>query len=60
MQLYNSMKNAPKPVDLDELWRKLGVVQSGNEVHFDDHAPETAIRKAITRVPASGVIPGHP
>jgi hypothetical protein len=60
MQLYNSMKNAPKPVDLDDLWSKLGVIRSGGGVRFDDHAPEADIRKAITRVPASGVIPSQP
>jgi len=60
MQLYDSMKDAPKPVDLDGLWRKLGVVRAGDGVRFDDHAPEADIRKAITRVPASGVIPSNP
>lgn len=56
VQLYNSMKNAPKPVDLDDLWRKLGVVREGDGVRFDDHASEADVRKAITRVPASGVM----
>lgn len=60
MQLYDSMKDAPKPVDLDGLWRKLGVVRAGDGVRFDDHAPEADIRKAITRVPASGVILPQP
>jgi hypothetical protein len=56
MALYNSMKDAPKPVDLTELWRKLGVVRVGDGVRFDDHAPEAEIRKAITRTPASGLV----
>jgi hypothetical protein len=44
------MANAPVPVDLDGLWKKLGVVRVGeDEVRFDDSAPEAAIRKAITR-----------
>lgn len=60
MQLYDSMKDAPKPVDLTELWQKLGVVRDGDGVRFDDHAPEADIRKAITRVPASGIIPVQP
>jgi hypothetical protein len=60
MQMYNSMKDAPKPVDLDGLWRKLGVVHDGDGIRFDDHAPEADIRKAITRVPASGVIQVQP
>lgn len=54
--LYKSMRDAPKPVDLQELWHKLGIVRDGDQVRFDDHAPEADIRKAITRVPASGVI----
>lgn len=58
--LYDSMKDAPKPVDLDGLWRKLGVVRNGDSVRFDDHAPESDIRKAITRVPASSVVPVQP
>ena len=54
--LYNSMRDAPKPVDLNGLWSKLGVIRDGEQVRFDDHAPEADIRRAITRVPASGVI----
>ncbi len=57
VQQYDSMRDAPKPIDLDGLWRKLGVARSGDSVSFDDHAPEADIRKAITRVPSSGVIP---
>jgi hypothetical protein len=60
VQLYGSMRDAPKPVDLDGIWRKLGVVREGDSVRFDDHAPEADIRKAITQVPASGVIPIKP
>jgi hypothetical protein len=56
MALYSSMKDAPKPVDLTELWRKLGVVRVGDGVRFDDHALEADIRKAITRAPASGLV----
>ncbi|MFP5226459.1 MAG: hypothetical protein ACLGXA_02435 [Acidobacteriota bacterium] len=54
---YARMANAPVPVDLDGLWKKLGVIRTGeDEVRFDDSAPEAAIRKAITATPASGVI----
>lgn len=60
IELYDSMRDAPKPVDLDGLWRKLGVVRDGDGIRFDDHAPEADIRKAITRVPASGIIPIQP
>ena len=49
---YRRMANAPDPVDLDGLWRKLGVIRTGeDQVRFDDSAPEAAIRKAITRKP---------
>ena len=60
MQMYGSMKDAPKPVDLSGLWHKLGVIRDGQSIRFDDQAPEADIRKAITRVPASGVIPVQP
>ncbi len=56
VQLYGSMKDAPKPIDLDGLWQKLGVIRAGDSVRFDDHAPEADIRLAITRPPATGVI----
>src|SRR5947209_6661060 len=46
--LYRTMKDKPSRMDLENLWKKLGVsVQDGN-VKFDDHAPEANIRKAIT------------
>ncbi len=60
INLYDSMRDTPKPVDLDELWRKLGVVHSSDGIRFDDHAPEADIRKAITRTPATGVIRPQP
>ena len=56
VQLYDGMRDTPKPVDLAALWKQLGVVRDGNGVRFDDHAPQAAIREAITRTPASGVI----
>jgi hypothetical protein len=56
VQLYGSMRDTPKSVDLDGLWRKLGIVQDGDGIRFDDHAPEANIRKSITSVPVSGVI----
>ncbi|QNI35158.1 hypothetical protein H7849_23710 [Alloacidobacterium dinghuense] len=51
-QLYGSMRDTPKPVDLQGLWQKLGVSDSGGRIRFDDHAPEADIRKAITRSPS--------
>lgn len=56
---YARMANAPVPIDLDALWKKLGVIRTGeDQVRFDDSAPDAAIRQAITATPASGVI--HP
>ncbi|HEX4039623.1 MAG TPA: hypothetical protein VHX37_16315 [Acidobacteriaceae bacterium] len=55
--LYKRMSTTPRTVDLDSLWKKLGVIRTGeDQVRFDDHAPDAAIRRAITKTPASGVI----
>ena len=47
--LYAEMKDQPMPVNLDALWRELGVVQrpGGGAVQFDDTAPAAALRRAI-------------
>jgi hypothetical protein len=47
-ELYDEMKAKPVKVDLPALWKELGVVQHGHTVNFDDHAPLSAIRRAIT------------
>ncbi len=47
---YARMANAPAPVDLEAIWKKLGVVRTGeDQVRLDDSASEAAIRRAITR-----------
>lgn len=46
--LYEKMKDAPAPVDLADLWRKLGVTRRGNEAKFDDKAPLAHVRRGIT------------
>ena len=46
--LYEQMKATPVTVDLDGLWKKLGVQQQNGRIVFDDSAPLAAIRKAIT------------
>lgn len=46
--LYAAWKDKPVPVDLDGLWKKLGVSLRDGKVSYDDKAPEAAIRKAIT------------
>jgi hypothetical protein len=47
------MRDKPSPVDLDQLWKKLGVALDADEVIFNDKAPEAVIRKAITSLPKS-------
>ncbi len=60
-QLYARMKDKPVTVDLDDLWRKLGVIRTGeDQVRFDNAAPEAAIRLAITRTPPWGRIAPEP
>jgi hypothetical protein len=46
-RMYDHMKADPAPVDLDELWRKLGVHGAGDSLTFDDAAPLAAVRRAI-------------
>jgi hypothetical protein len=47
--LYEQMKATPVTVDLDALWKKLGVKETNGEVIFDDTAPLATVRRAITR-----------
>jgi hypothetical protein len=48
-ELYAKMAFKPVAVDLDALWRSLGVEKTGKySVRFDDSAPLAAIRKAIS------------
>ena len=54
-ELYGQMGNAPKPVDLDALWKQLGIEPSGDGVRFNDNAPLAGVRMAITRHPSSSV-----
>jgi len=46
--LYNQMRDKPAPVDLDQLWTNLGIAMKDGDVAFNDKAPESNIRKAIT------------
>ena len=52
-ELYGRMKDAPMDVDLDALWRQLGVHIKDRAVTYDDSAPLAAIRRAITAPPTS-------
>lgn len=47
-ELYDEMKATPVKVDLPALWKELGVLREGKTVKFDDHAPLSATRRAIT------------
>ncbi len=47
--LYQKMKADPYPVDLDALWRQLGVTYDGNRVIYDDAAPMAHIRRQLLR-----------
>jgi hypothetical protein len=46
--LYDQMKATPVPVDLPELWRRLGIEPHGDSVSLDDSAPLAPLRRAIT------------
>ena len=56
VDLYDRMSDKPVAVDLEGLWKKLGVVRTQDGIRFDDTAPEAAIRKAITATPSWGRI----
>jgi predicted metalloprotease with PDZ domain len=47
-ELYEQWRATPVQVDLDALWRDLGVVQNGRHASLNDAAPLAAIRRAIT------------
>ena len=47
--LYNQMKDKPVRVDLDELWKELGVQRTSDGIRLDNSAPFADIRVAITR-----------
>ena len=53
-ELYASMRAAPYAVDLEALWKKLGVKLVGGKMAYDDTAPQAAIRRAITQVTPPG------
>jgi len=50
-ELYEQMRDTPKPVDLDTLWKELGVEQIPVGVRLNDSAQFANIRKAITLPP---------
>lgn len=46
--LYQQMANLPAPVDLAQMWDKLGLALRDGKVVFNDKAADAAIRIAIT------------
>ena len=48
-ELYERMRAAPAPADLEALWKQLGIVRRGRQITFDDTAPLVPVRAAITR-----------
>ena len=51
-ELYAQMKSTPTSPDLDALWKRLGIGVKGDEVVFENSAPEAAIRSAISAPPS--------
>jgi len=58
--LYRDMRARPVDVDLDALWRRLGVRRNGSGVTFDDTAPLASTRIAVTSPHAGSVSPQSP
>jgi hypothetical protein len=48
-RLYEEWGPKKGSVDLEAVFRRLGVIRRGHTVTFDDNAPLAALRKAITR-----------
>ena len=47
--LYNKMKSDPYPIDLDALWKSLGVNIKNEQVEYDDDAPMAHIRRQLLK-----------
>jgi hypothetical protein len=47
-ELHDAMGTSPHPVDLEALWRELGIRRAGRTVQLDDTAPLAPVRRAIT------------
>jgi hypothetical protein len=53
IETYEAWRAKPVQVDLDELWRQLGVERQGRRAVLHDDAPLAAVRRAITARPKS-------
>jgi len=47
-ETYEAWRVKPVQVDLDELWRQLGVERQGRRAVLHDDAPLADVRRAIT------------
>jgi hypothetical protein len=54
-ELYEKMKASPSPVDLEALWKELGVERKKGQIQFNDSAPLARIRRAITSPKSASV-----
>lgn len=50
--LYEAMRDAPAPVDLNALFLRLGVSTDGERLSLTDKAELAAVRRAITQAPS--------
>lgn len=58
--LYQKMgKHSFAPIDLDSLWKQLGIQSLNGTVLFHNHAPFAALRRAITSPRLSAVSTSH-
>ena len=49
LELYDEMRAAPLPKEIDSLWADLGVAQQAGRIIYDDDAPLADIRRALTQ-----------
>ena len=56
--LHAELGEKPTRVDLDEIWRRLGITLRGNTVIFNDRAALAAIRRSMTAI--SSAPPSRP
>lgn len=49
LELYDEMRAAPLPTEIDSLWANLGVARRAGKIIYDDDAPQAAIRRALTQ-----------
>ncbi len=58
--LHARLGKKPERVDLDALWKRLGVARTSGGVTFDDGAPLAAVRRAITAPQRPAEAPARP